>query len=729
MPRIQKQQFVRELVWSNMNSEDFSYVYRENNSLRKFIVINKIQGKHFPCSPTVTDAEFSKHAENVKRFASENGINSKNCIVIGFAETAVAIGAYIAREMSAFYVSTTRERLPDCFERITFEESHSHAVEHSLCIRDKNVFRNADCVIIADDEFTTGKTAVKLAKALEKYIPSGCPIITASFIASSESRTRFAENGIFCFAEYKLDDICECFDEGKSISDTAFEPWYSTAEIKLNSVLDFRLGVNAREYFAECERLCAKLWEKLGGSEFECEDEVSFIGTEELCLPPIIIGKMFEEHGILVSVQGITRSPMIPIKRNDYPIKSRMKLKSLYDSERDVFLYNKFCGCNVTVIITDAVDPDPEAVRMLCGAVDGFVRLVYWRGKKMQTSLKKEDCTLLLKDITGLIKPMSAKERESLIQSGVHYSELLPAEYHPSGEYIKQFERGLSEWSGKTADAVRIVAERIYAKGRNVIVSLARAGTPIGVLIVRYLRRKYGSGFVHYSISIIRGKGIDENALQYILARHSPEKIQFVDGWTGKGAITNQLKEALKNFHEINPLPAVLADPAGVCEICGTREDIFIPCACLNAVVSGLFSRTVLRDDIILDGDFHGAVYFPELVEKDRTYEFIQAVEEKMNYDEISLVDEPFDYGCGLRETEEIARTFGVSDINLVKPGIGETTRVLLRRIPKLILVDKLGSPLTAHIEELAAEKGVEIREYPLKYYHACGIIQVMGDI
>lgn len=707
--------------------EDFSLAERENNSKRKFIVINKIQGKHFPCSPSVTDKEFRHHAENVKRFAAENGISCENAVVIGFAETAVAIGAYIARELGAFYVSTTREQLPDCFERISFEESHSHAAEHSLCVRNADVFSKADCVIIADDEFTTGKTAVKLANALRDLIPNGCPIVAAAFIASAESRERFSDNGILCFAEQELDGI-EYEQSGERVPDIMIEPRKPDWEIKLNSVLDFRLGVDERDFFAECERLCEELCVKLDDVKGD-DTEVSVIGTEELCVPQIILGKMLEERGCLVSVQGITRSPMIPLNNRAYPIKSRAKLKSLYDSERDVFLYNKFRGCNTTIIITDADDPDSDVVNTLCGAVDGCVILVYWRGKKMRTSIKNDDCTLLLKDVTGLIEPMSAKEREPLIQSGVHYSELLPAEYQPSAEYIKQFERGLAEWSGKTAEAVRVVAERIRAKGRNVIVSLARAGTPVGALIVRYLRRKYGVGFVHYSISIIRGKGIDKNALSYILARHSPDKIQFVDGWTGKGAITRQLSEALADYPEIDPAPAVLADPAGVCDICGTREDIFIPCACLNAVVSGLFSRTVLRDDIIGGDDFHGAVYFHELAEKDRTYEFISAVEEKKRYDAEIPKAEPFERGCGLRETEEIAKAFGVSDINLVKPGIGETTRVLLRRIPRLILVDRLGSPLTAHIEELAAEKGVEVREYPLKCYHACGIIQVLGDV
>ncbi len=38
----------------------------------------------------------------------------------------------------------------------------------------------------------------------------------------------------------------------------------------------------------------------------------------------------------------------------------------------------------------------------------------------MRSSYKKEDVVLLLKDITGLVKPQPASERERLIQSGKH---------------------------------------------------------------------------------------------------------------------------------------------------------------------------------------------------------------------------------------------------------------------------------------------------------------------
>ena len=44
----------------------------------------------------------------------------------------------------------------------------------------------------------------------------------------------------------------------------------------------------------------------------------------------------------------------------------------------------------------------------------------------MRSSYSEEDVILLLKDITGMVEPQPAKVREKLIQSGKHYSEMLP---------------------------------------------------------------------------------------------------------------------------------------------------------------------------------------------------------------------------------------------------------------------------------------------------------------
>lgn len=158
------------------------------------------------------------------------------------------------------------------------------------------------------------------------------------------------------------------------------------------------------------------------------------------------------------------------------------------------------------------------------------------------------------------------------------------------------------------------------------LVSLARAGTPVGILIRRYIRQHFGFDPAHYSISIIRGRGIDRNAMAYILQRHAPEDLQFVDGWTGKGAIKRQLDEAMLDYPGVDGSLAVLSDPARMAGICGTHDDFLIASACLNSTVSGLLSRTFLRDDIIGPDDFHGAAFYRELMDEDVTNWFIDLV-------------------------------------------------------------------------------------------------------
>lgn len=347
----------------------------------------------------------------------------------------------------------------------------------------------------------------------------------------------------------------------------------------------------------------------------------------------------------------------------------------------------------------------------------------------VKTSYKPEDVCILLKDISGLVEPQPASVRERLIQSGVHYCEMLPLEYEPSDDYIAQYEAALKNFSPATAEAVAALSEKIYRKhGENVcLVSLARAGISAGVLIKHYIGKKYGVECAHYAISIIRGRGIDKNAMNYILQRHSPTSICFVDGWTGKGAIAGQLQEAMKDYPAVDPAVAVIADPAGITPLCGTHDDFLIASSCLNSVVSGLISRTFLRSDIIGKDDFHGAAYYGNLADRDRTYEFINAVEKGMKYDDIPekrLCDGLYD---NREQLGKIAEAFGVSDINLIKPGIGETTRVLLRRIPDRVLIARgCDSFYISHILRLAEEKGVRVEEYPLTGYRCCGIIKNM---
>lgn len=350
----------------------------------------------------------------------------------------------------------------------------------------------------------------------------------------------------------------------------------------------------------------------------------------------------------------------------------------------------------------------------------------------MFSTYKPEDVTILLKDISGMVEPLPTKVREEFIQSGVHYSEMLPLEYEPSPAYLDAYKRAVDLYSIQTARAVATVAGKIHAEKTKdvVLVSLARAGTPIGILLKRYMKSSYGLDVPHYTISIIRGKGIDQNAMRTILKKHSAQAIQFVDGWTGKGAIQNQLKEAMLDYPDVDPLLAVLSDPARVAGKSGTYNDFLIASSLLNSTVSGLLSRTFYRNDIIGPGDYHGAAFYSNLMDKDLTYHFISSVEKYFDSTP-QTQDEEQDSKCGsgIAEVREIAAKYSIDDINLIKPSIGEATRVLLRRMPWKMLVHSLEDhEYLGHLYQLASEKGVEVEEYPLKNYRACGIIKKLAD-
>ena len=138
----------------------------------------------------------------------------------------------------------------------------------------------------------------------------------------------------------------------------------------------------------------------------------------------------------------------------------------------------------------------------------------YW----VKSSYDEHDVKVLLKDLSNCVKEVSVQESERLIQSGTHYSEMIPKEYKPSDEYNNVFNRVLKVSLHKTAVYTAAVSEKLfYLHGKGlVLISLARAGTPVGILMKRYLKFRYNVDIPHYTISIIRDKGIDENAMDYI---------------------------------------------------------------------------------------------------------------------------------------------------------------------------------------------------------------------
>ena len=345
----------------------------------------------------------------------------------------------------------------------------------------------------------------------------------------------------------------------------------------------------------------------------------------------------------------------------------------------------------------------------------------------------KDDCIFLLKDLTDKIQEITIQEKEELIRSGVSYSEMISKESIPSKDIKNIFLNILNRDKKLIAYYVAKISEIIYRQKGNklVIVSLARAGTPYGILIRKYLKLKYKVDIPHYSISIIRDKGIDSNALKYILSEHREANIQFVDGWTGKGSITKELNKSIDDFNNKNKTNidsslAVISDPAKLCKVCGTREDFGIATCCLNSTVSGLISRTIHNEKYIGKDEFHGAKTLYYLKDEDYSQYFIDKIDNefnKINIDYKNLVLEIEDKEYSMKIVNKIRELYDVNNINNIKLSVGESARVLLRRDPRVVLVKNKSDKNIEHILKLAEEKGVKVIEYKDSEYNCISII------
>ncbi|MBC7455923.1 MAG: cysteine protease StiP family protein [Massilia sp.] len=352
-------------------------------------------------------------------------------------------------------------------------------------------------------------------------------------------------------------------------------------------------------------------------------------------------------------------------------------------------------------------------------------------------------------DVRFLLKRLAAQDfvdvadKEFLIQSGQrHYSEMLSPEALPSKRYLQVFrEACAANIARMAADCLALAALIAERRGAAVtLVSLARAGTPVGVVLNRLLPAVFGRAAQHYSISIIRDRGIDQVALEHILTQgHAPESIVFVDGWTGKGVISRELASAVNAFNArrgtaIDPGLYVLSDLAGTAACAASCDDYLIPSSILNATVSGLISRSILNEAIGPD-DFHGCVYYQQFEAHDQSQTFADDVTaQALALAQIS--GRPAATPSDKDKAAQVSRAFmqaalhqhGVKDINLIKPGIGEATRVLLRRTPRLLIVRDAAAPEVAHLVLLAQEKNVAVMVDAALPYHAVSLIRSALD-
>ncbi|MEU6311807.1 phosphoribosyltransferase [Streptomyces sp. NPDC047014] len=759
------------------------------NPKRAHLLVSRVLGKHVPRSPrTVYEAGY-RLGERVRALLGEEAAAS--AVVLGYAETATGLGHCVADGLGpAPYLHSTRRPVPGVTPAGGFEEAHSHATSHLLLPEDPRLLAGSGPLVLVDDEFSTGNTVLNTIRDLHARHPRTHYVVVALVdMRSPADRTRLTAFAAELGARVDLIALASgtaTLPEGVLAKGQALVDRYeadAAGQQALPQAGLVRVGLEWPEglpdggrhgftaaHRARLEEALPGMAGRIGAALGEGAGRVLVLGNEELMYAPLRLAKALEEAGAAAEVRfsTTTRSPVLAVDDPGYAIRTRLVFPAHdapADGPGDRYAYNVAPGAGearfdtVVAVVDSAGDTPglhtgllaalaPHTGRIVLAVIPSYIPAAPGgasptRQEPIMTeplrgpafsSYAPEDVGWLLQDLSGVRLEAPTEEREEAIQAGgAHYAESLPVEYQPSPQYQALYRSALTASAARVAKAVGTVTETVLAERSPspVLVSLARAGTPVGVLMRRWARARHGLDLPHYAVSIVRGRGIDANALRWLAARHDPADIVFVDGWTGKGAITRELKEALADFPGFDPEIVVLADPGSCVPTYGTREDFLIPSACLNSTVSGLISRTVLRADLVGPGDFHGAKFYRELAAADVSVAFVDAV--AAHFDEVAgAVDEQVKELLAADRTptwegwaavERISEEYGIHDVNLVKPGVGETTRVLLRRVPWKILAQRGAGADLDHVRLLAEQRGVPVEEVDGLPYTCVGLI------
>ncbi|MDX3413677.1 phosphoribosyltransferase [Streptomyces sp. MD20-1-1] len=767
------------------------------NPKRAHLLVSNVLGKHVPQAPSVVYGHGVGLGRRVRELLGD--AEAARAVVLGYAETATGLGHSVADGLGAApYLHSTRRPVAGVATAGGFEESHSHATSHLLLPEDPSLLAGDGPLVLVDDEFSTGNTVLNTVRDLHARYPRERYVVVALVdMRSAADAGRLEEFAREIGARIDLVTVASgtvrlpdgVLEKGQALvaefegatggEGAAAAP--SDRITRVNLRWPANLPDGGRHGFTPAHRTALEnalpaMADRIATALPDTAHRVLVLGFEELMYAPLRLAAELERTtDAEVRYSTTTRSPVLAVDDPGYAIRTRLVFPAHddpADGPGERYAYNVAgAGFDAVVAVVDSVADTPalhapdgllarlaeHTPHVLLAVVPSYVPAVPagaaqdaperpatmlpepLRGPAF-SSYAPEEVGWLLQDLSDVTLEAPTEEREEAIQSGgAHYAESLPVEYQPSEQYQQLFHNALDASAARLAHAVGVVTETVLAERspRPVLVSLARAGTPVGILMRRWAQHRHGLDLPHYAVSIVRGRGIDANALRRLAAHHDPRDVVFVDGWTGKGAITRELAQAVEKFEKthgvsgFDPEIAVLADPGSCVRTYGTREDYLIPSACLNSTVSGLISRTVLRADLVGPDDYHGAKYYRELADADLSVVFLDAVSARFEEVTEAACAEAKDLLAadrtptweGWAAVERISEEYGIHDVNLVKPGVGETTRVLLRRVPwKVLARAGAGSDLD-HVRLLAEQRGVPVEEVADLPYTCVGLI------
>jgi adenine/guanine phosphoribosyltransferase-like PRPP-binding protein len=271
----------------------------------------------------------------------------REALVLGFAETATALGHCVAEGLGgADYLHATRRstRLPTVGG---FTEDHSHATEHLLVPADPLLLRGGRPLVLVDDELSTGRTVLNTVTALHRLAAREHYVVATLVDVRPDEGELVA--GVAALGA-RLDVVALARGRVTLPPDLAARAAALTAALRSQSAVSEppephfgaevqfqgprvelrELGwpdgvpVGGRHGFTAIDHvaLAAALPGLAGGLGVRSAERTLVLGTEELMQLPLRLAQVLADTGHDVAFSTTTRSPAVVVDQPGYALRS-----------------------------------------------------------------------------------------------------------------------------------------------------------------------------------------------------------------------------------------------------------------------------------------------------------------------------------------------------------------------------------------------------------------------
>ena len=351
---------------------DLVTVARRDNPRRQVLFVSTVLGKHLAVDPGLpilagltvgelvqdalgdpTGQAFGARLADALRagrpvdpgaLAASTGAAGERCIVLGFAETATGLTHAVRRSLGVGPVGHTT-RVADGRPLFTVTEAHSHAIGHSVHHDDSKMLRDGAPVVVVDDEFTTGATALDMVLAIQRRWPRQRYVLASLIDWRPPERRREMVDAVAASGA-QLDSVSLIDAEieigaAPALHDLPAAVPVPSARAVGADVIVASVGppTARRGWTAAHQETVEERVAEVAGllASRRHGDRALVVGLEELMYVPMLLGVHLGPGARTCST---TRSPVVPARADGYPIVDRVEFPPTDDTEGTRYLYN-----------------------------------------------------------------------------------------------------------------------------------------------------------------------------------------------------------------------------------------------------------------------------------------------------------------------------------------------------------------------------------------------------